>query len=145
MKSTSRLTPRRARGFTLMEILVVIALIGGIVALVVSSLGNIFAGSSADLEKTKVTSGFETALFPYRMNVGTYPSTEEGLKALLVAPEGKADRWKGPYLKDDKALVDSFGKPYGYRFPSAKNPGKYDLWSFGPDGQDGTADDITNW
>lgn len=142
MKRTSH---RRPRGFTLMEILVVIALIGGIVALVVTNLGSIFGSASSDLEKTKVTSGFDTALFQYRLHMGSFPSTDDGLKALVVCPDGKADRWKGPYVKDEKALTDGFGKPYGYRSPGVKNPGKYDLWSFGPDGQDGTADDIGNW
>ncbi len=138
-------TGRPARGFTLMEILVVIALIGGIVALVVTNLGSIFGGASADLERTKVTQGFDTALFQYRLHVGAYPSSDEGLRALIAPPEGKADRWKGPYVKDEKALTDGFGKPYAYKYPGVKNAGKYDLWSFGPDQQDGTADDIGNW
>src|SRR6218665_1024806 len=129
MKSHARTTPRRlARGFTLMEILVVIALIAGIASLVVMNLGGIFGGATADLEKTKVKDGFDTPLFSYRMNIGSYPTTEEGLRALLVAPEGKADKWKGPYLKDEKALTDGFGKPYGYKFPGTHNPTKYDLW-----------------
>ncbi len=136
---------RAARAFTLMEILVVIALIAGIATLVMTNIGGIFGSASADLEKTKVREGFETPLFSYRMNVGTYPSTEEGLKALLVAPDGKADRWKGPYVKGEKSLVDGFGKPYGYRFPGTHNPSGYDLWSNGPDQQEGTADDIGNW
>ncbi len=123
----------------------VIALIAGIASLVVMNLGGIFGSASADLEKTKVSDGFDTPLFSYRMNLGSYPTTEEGLKALLIAPEGKADRWKGPYLKDDKALTDGFSHPYGYKFPGTHNPSKYDLWSFGPDGVDGTADDIGNW
>ena len=136
---------RRLPGFTLMEILIVIALLGGIIAIVVVNLGDTFSRSSADIEKIKITQSFDTALIQYRMNVGSYPTTEEGLKALLVAPDGKADRWRGPYLKDEKALIDSYGKPYAYRYPGTHNPTKYDLWSFGPDGQDGTADDIGNW
>lgn len=137
--------PARKRAFTLMEILIVIALLGGIIAIVVVNLGDTFGRASADIERTKVTQSFDTALLQYRMNVGSYPSSEDGLKALLVAPEGRADRWKGPYLKDEKTLVDSFGNPYAYRFPGVRNANKYDLWSFGPDGKDGTADDIGNW
>lgn len=143
MKKRTR--SRLSRGFTLMEILIVIALLGGIIAIVVVNLGDIYGTQTAEIEKTKVKTSFDLPLQRYRMNVGALPSTDEGLKALLAAPEGKADRWKGPYLKDDKALVDSFGKPYGYRYPGTHNTTGYDLWSFGPDQQDGTADDIGNW
>ena len=139
----TRIPARRA--FTLLEIMIVIALLGGIIAIVASNLEGTFGRASAELEKTKVTQSFDTALLQYRMNVGSYPSSDDGLKSLLVAPDGKADRWKGPYLKDDKALVDGYGNAYGYRFPGTRNPAKYDLWSFGPDGKDGTADDIGNW
>ena len=144
MKHASRL-PRARRAFTLMEILIVIALLGGILALVATNLIGTFDKSSADIEKLKVTQSFSSALMQYKLNVGAYPSTEEGLKALLVAPEGKADNWKGPYINGEKDLVDSFKAPYGYRYPGVNNPSKYDLWSKGPDGQDGTADDIGNW
>ena len=138
---------RRARGFTLMEILVVIALIGGILALVVVNFQDILGSNQADLEKKKVSAngGFDLALANYRMSVGSYPSSEEGLQALLAAPSGKEARWKPTGLKDPSVLTDSYGKPYGYRFPGTHNPARYDLWSFGPDGQDGTGDDIGNW
>lgn len=128
-----------------MEILIVIALLGGIIALVVVQFGDVLSKGSSDLEKIKVTQSFDTALLQYRMNVGSYPSTEEGLKALLVAPDGKADRWKGPYIKGEKDLVDSFRNPYHYAYPGTHNTTRYDLWSNGPDGQEGTADDIGNW
>lgn len=135
---------RRARGFTLMEILVVIALIGGILALVVVNFQDILGSNQADLEKKKVKDGFDTPLFIYRSNVGSFPSTEEGLNALLAAPSGKEARWKPTGLKPD-ALTDSFGHPYKYAFPGTHNPTRYDLWSTGPDGVDGTPDDIGNW
>ena len=128
-----------------MEVLIVIALLGGIIAIVATNLDTTFGRASADIEKTKVTQSFDTALLQYRMNVGTYPSSDEGLKALLIAPDGKSTRWKGPYLKDEKTLIDTYGNPYGYRNPGSHNPTKYDLWSMGPDGKEGTADDIGNW
>ena len=145
MKKRSR--SRLSRGFTLLEILIVIALLGGIMAIVVVNLGDVFGQTKNDLESKKIQSNgsFDLAIQRYRLNVGAFPSTDEGLQALLVAPDGKQDRWKGPYLKDDKALVDGFGKPYGYRYPGTHNTTGYDLWSFGPDQQDGTADDIGNW
>jgi len=138
---------RRRRGFTLMEILIVIALLGGIIAIVVVNLGDTFGGATADIERTKVQANgsFDLALQRYRMNVGTFPTTDEGLQGLLAAPSGKEDRWKGPYVKDEKAIKDSYGQPYRYTFPGTHNTNGYDLWSTGPDQQDGTPDDIGNW
>lgn len=84
-----------------------------------------------------------TSLMMYRIHVGSYPSTEEGLAVLLTPPKEGSERWRGPYL--DKPLEDPWGQPYRYRYPSAHNPKSYDIWSSGPDGVDGTADDICNW
>lgn len=140
----SRQTKAR-RAFTLVEILIVIALIAAVMGAAVYNYGNLFEGGQEKTEALKVKKTFPTALMGYRMDVGSYPSTEEGLTALLLAPEGKEDRWKRPYLNSAEELKDSWGKPYQYRFPGSKNPSGYDLWSLGPDGQDGTADDVGNW
>lgn len=147
MKNRFSKKRRAARGFTLMEILVVIALIGGILALVVVNFQDILGSNQADLEKKKVSANgsFDLPLQIYRSSVGSYPTTEEGLNALLVAPSGKETRWKPTGLKDESVLTDSFGHPYHYAFPGTHNPTRYDLWSTGPDGQDGTPDDIGNW
>jgi len=79
--------------------------------------------------------------------VGDYPSTAEGLQALVTAPAGKADRWRGPYVVGDKTKIftDPWGTPYQYRYPGIHNKNKPDVWSKGPDGRNGTADDIGNW
>lgn len=85
------------------------------------------------------------ALIPYRIDVGEYPSTTEGLRALVEAPKGKEEKWKGPYLKE--LPLDPWSNPYQYRYPGVKNEKGskgYDLWSFGPDGVI-SDDDTTNW
>jgi general secretion pathway protein G len=83
----------------------------------------------------------------YRIDLSDYPSTAEGIQALLVAPANKADRWRGPYIDTpgNKAPLDPWGEPYQYRYPGTKNKGGYDLYSKGPDRVDGTDDDIGNW
>jgi type II secretion system protein G len=80
-----------------------------------------------------------TALNAYRLDNSKYPSTEEGLQALLVQPGG-ADNWKGPYVKE--IPKDPWGNPYVYRSPGVKNPKSVDVWSFGPDRRDGGGDDL---
>jgi general secretion pathway protein G len=92
-----------------------------------------------------VTSGGNGMLDLYRMHVGHYPVS---LQDLVARPANAADsaKWRGPYIKSSPtALADAWGTPYYYCYPGVNNPGSYDLWSAGPDGQSGTADDITNW
>jgi general secretion pathway protein G len=92
-----------------------------------------------------VNSSANTPLAGYRMAMGNYPSTAEGLQALIAAPAGKEGRWTGPYLTETKLPLDPWGNPYQYAFPGTHNKERPDIWSRGPDGQDGTADDIGNW
>lgn len=80
-----------------------------------------------------------TALNAYRLDNGKFPSTEEGLQALLVQPGG-ADNWKGPYVKE--VPKDPWGNPYVYRSPGVRNTKTADVWSFGPDRRDGGGDDL---
>jgi general secretion pathway protein G len=83
-------------------------------------------------------------LTTYRIHLGDYPSTAEGLQALVNPPSGKADRWKGPYLQDGKLPKDPWGRDYQYKYPGTHNKTSYDLYSLGASGQD---DDkvIGNW
>jgi general secretion pathway protein G len=131
--------------FTLLEILVVLAIIGLLVSLAVTNVGNLFSGSQKDIAKLFVTQSLQAPLNAYRIHMGDFPSTTEGLAALVTAPANKADRWRGPYLQDSKLPVDPWGEPYQYRYPGVKNKNGFDLWSKGPDKTDGTDDDIGNW
>jgi type II secretion system protein G len=86
------------------------------------------------------------AIDAYRADTGTYPTTEQGLQALRLLPGGKAspDGWAGPYLDKDVPL-DPWQRPFHYRYPGTHTAGQPDIWSLGPDGIDGTADDIGSW
>jgi len=85
----------------------------------------------------------ELALDAFEVDCGRHPTTEEGLRALLEQPSN-ANRWKGAYLKKGMPK-DPWGNPYVYRCPGQHNADGYDLYSFGPDGQEGGGDDIDNW
>ena len=133
---------RAARGFTLLELLVVMVIIGLLAGYVGPRFFNQIGKSEIKTARAQIDA-LEKALDQYRLDVGHYPTTEQGLQALQVSP-GEA-RWAGPYLK--KAVPpDPWGKPYQYRQPGEH--GEFDLYSFGPDGQpggEGENADITNW
>jgi general secretion pathway protein G len=90
-----------------------------------------------------VTEEIDNPLFRYKWDTGHYPTTEQGLMALIQAPPG-VKNWHGPYLTT-MSPVDPWRNAYHYRYPGIHNPATYDVWSSGPDGQDGTVDDIGNW
>ena len=124
---------RGARGFTLLELLVVIVIIGLLAAYVGPKYFAQLGKSEVTVAKAQIEA-FEKSLDTYRLDVGRYPTTEEGLAALLVAPPAAGTRWNGPYLK--KAVpLDPWGHAYQYRAPGSK--GEYDIVSMGKDGQPG--------
>lgn len=135
----------RESGFSLVEIIIAIALIGMILGLVVVNSDSIFGGGQKKVAQLFVTKTIDVPLMAYRTHVGNYPSTEEGLNALIKAPSGKSGRWQGPYIKDPDSLIDPWGNKYNYRYPGAKNKNGYDVWSTGPSGEDGNEDNIGNW
>ena len=142
-----RNTPRRKDGFSLIEILIVIALIALLATATIGGLGGIFGSNQENIAKIFVNQTLKTALVPYRLDIGNYPSTEEGLKALVKAPNGKEKKWKGPYLEVSEVPADPWDNPYKYKFPGTKNVNGaqgYDVWSLGPDGVE-SSDDIGNW
>ena len=101
-------------------------------------------GARSDAAKIQV-SNLETALDLFRLGVGRYPTSGEGLDALVTQPSG-ADRWNGPYVKKRESLMDPWGEPYGYRAPGRH--GAFDLFSLGADkaeGGEGEDRDLTNW
>jgi general secretion pathway protein G len=148
LSSVSRASRRSRRSaFTLLEILVVLAIMGLLVGLAVTKVGGIFGGKQEDVARLFVNSSLKTPLTAYRLDLGDYPNTAEGLGALLSAPANRADRWRGPYIESPggRAPIDPWGEPYVYRYPGVKNKGSYDLFSKGADRKEDSADDIGNW
>jgi general secretion pathway protein G len=135
----------RRRGFTLMEVLLVLAILGVIMAMVLPQL--LGRQRQANIDATKLSiRGLEQALDLFALDHdGEFPVTNIGLQALLN-PTGNDPQWKGPYLKDTSTLpLDAWGNPMQYEYPGKYQQGKADIWSWGPDKQNGTEDDITNW
>jgi len=151
-------------GFTLTELLIVMA----ILVLLVSLIGPRLLGSKqkADINAVKTQIGmFQSALERYAVDMNKFPSSEEGLAALVSAPGGDGSAssgdsesgsaaggdtaggsWDGPYIKTDKLPADPWGKAYSYEYPPTHNKINVpDIWSFGPDGQENTPDDIVSW
>lgn len=142
--SRRALRPARA-AFTLLEILVVLAIIGLLAGLAITNVDKIFGGAQGTTAQLFVRESMKTSLTTYRIHMGDYPSTSEGLQALISRPASKADRWHGPYIEGGKLPQDPWGEPYQYAYPGTRNKSGYDLWSKGPDKQSGTEDDIGNW
>ncbi|MEZ6061822.1 MAG: type II secretion system protein GspG [Planctomycetaceae bacterium] len=171
MKTNRLASERIARGgFTLTELLIVMA----ILVLLVSLVGPRLLGSKqkADINSVKTQIGmFQSALERYAIDMNRFPSTEQGLTALVSVPSGdtgsagvstsdsavelegddataaaSGSQWDGPYLKTETLPRDPWGNSYRYEFPPTHNKmNQPDIWSFGPDGQENTDDDIVSW
>lgn len=134
---------RKNAGFTLLELLVVMVIIG----LLVGYVGPKYFAQvgKSEIKSTRAQiNALEKALDQYRLDTGHYPTTEQGLAALFAKPSGET-KWEGPYLKKE-VPPDPWGKPYQYKSPG--DHGEIDLYSYGKDGQPGGVDemaDITNW
>ena len=134
---------QREGGFTLVEILIVVVIIGLLASLVGPALFK-KVGSSRQKTAMAQISLIETALKTFRLDVGRYPTTEEGLKALIVQPEGLRF-WDGPYLEKDLPL-DPWGNPYVYKCPGETTD--YEITSHGGDGKpggEGENKDVISW
>ncbi len=134
-----------AAGFTLLEVLVVLVILGLLAAVVAGPQIFKYLGT-AKSEAAKVqVQQISSALDLYRLEIGRYPTDEEGLTALVQAPSGLS-KWNGPYLKKKEAIVDPWGRQFLYKVPGQH--GDYDLYTLGADnaqGGNGEDQDITNW
>lgn len=129
------------RGFTLMELLLVLVILGVLAALVIPK----FTGRSEQARETAAKAdiaSIKLAINTFEIDNGRYPTTDEGLGALITKP-ANVSGWRQPYL-DGGMPKDPWGNEYQYRYPGQRNPQGFDLWSFGPDGRE-SEDDIGNW
>ena len=143
----TRKSRQQRGGFTLIEMLVVLA----ILVLLMSMVGPRILGSreKADISSTKTQIGmFRGSLEQFNLDTRTYPTTEEGLAALVEAPsdEESESNWDGPYISKSEIPKDPWGSDYQYQYTPAHGKGDSpDIWPLGPDKEDNTEDDITNW
>ena len=141
MKNTTGNLNYRAAGFTLIEIMLVLAIIAMLMGVGIWKLTGVTDKGS----EVRIKADFKAirlGLTQYESSAGSYPNTDQGLRALVEDP-GNVRNW-APAL--DEPLYDPWNNEYGYRFPGKFNkPGKPDIFSKGPDGEEGTEDDIGNW
>lgn len=139
-----RSTMSSEAGFTLVEMLVVITIIGLIMGLVGPRVLGYLSDSKAKTARIQIQ-GFASALDLFYLDNGRYPTAAEGLRVLGQKPEG-ATAWHGPYLSGNDVPPDPWGRPYVYRFPGQH--GVYDIVSLGPNGRDGDSaagENVTSW
>ena len=132
-------------GFTLLELLVVLAVLGLLAAIVAPQVLKYLGTSRSQAAKVQIEN-IAASLDHFELDVGRYPTPEEGLRSLTVQPQG-LDGWNGPYLQKPSALIDPWKRPYLYRTPG-RHGTDYDVWSLGSDGQEGGAGearDVGSW
>ena len=135
---------KKKYGFTLIELMLVVIIIGALAAMVLPRLAGRSEQARIAVARTDINANIAVALDLYELDNGRFPTTEQGLSALREEPSGfpEATNWNGPYLK--KEPKDPWGNLYEYRYPSSHEGGDYDLYSLGPDGTE-SEDDIGNW
>ncbi len=134
----------RQAGFTLLELLVVLVILGLLAAIAAPRVMSYLGGAKTDAAQIQIEN-LSTTLDLFRLDVGRYPTEEEGLQALLSPPPG-ADGWNGPYVRRADMINDPWGRPYVYRFPGQVH--EFDLYTLGVDnaeGGEGESRDVTNW
>jgi general secretion pathway protein G len=124
---------RLSAGFTLIELLVVLAILGLLAAIAVPQVLKYLGRAKEDVVKVQVEA-LSTSLDLFKLDIGRYPTDQEGLNALVQKPPG-LDQWNGPYVTKATSLIDPWGRPYVYH--QADSAGNYLLYSLGPDGNRG--------
>ena len=137
-----RLRQAGEQGFTLIELLVVIAILGLLISLVAPRVLQVLGGAKISIARQSIER-MGSILDTYKLDVGSYPSTEDGLQALVTKPSD-ADGWNGPYLKSSEAPLDAWNHPYIYRNPSSRPGHDYDLCSQGPNNSASPENQICN-
>ena len=127
--------------FTLIELMLVVIIIGALVAMVMPRLAGRGEQARVATAKADIQTNIATALKLYELDNGSFPSTDEGLNALLSKPSS-ASNWNGPYL--ERKPLDPWGRGYNYKSPGEHRTADYDLYSFGNDGLE-SQDDVKNW
>jgi general secretion pathway protein G len=139
-KSRSKDGSRSIKGFTLMEVLLVLAIMGMIMSMVIPKVMGRQKHANEDATKLSLH-GLKQALRMYSLDhSGKYPTTADGLQVLITLPQKKDNRWRGPYLEVQP--LDAWGNALRYVIPGKRNRDSFDVYSQGEDGVDGTADDI---
>jgi general secretion pathway protein G len=134
----------RRSAFTFLEIMFVVVIIGILLAIVGPRLARRGAKARTAACRAQIHN-FKVALASYELEVGQFPDSNQGLKALIERPsEVDENAWDGPYFDGQAIPKDPWGNEYQYKSPGEHNK-DYDLWSFGPDRQDNTEDDVRNW
>jgi general secretion pathway protein G len=131
----------KAKGFTLIEIMLVVIIIGALVAMVMPRLTGRGEQARVAAAKADIQANIATALKLYELDNSNFPTAEEGLAALLTKP-ASATNWNGPYL--ERKPTDPWGREYKYKCPGDHRSADYDLYSLGKDGVE-SADDVKNW
>ncbi len=134
---------RRQTGFSLIELLLAMVIMAVLAAVITPKFTKRGQQAKETAAKTDIAN-LEVALDSFEIDTGRYPTNSEGIGALVRCPANVEEDWKGPYLKRG-VPKDPWGNEYGYRQPGQYNEYGYDLNSYGPDGLNGTDDDIKNW
>lgn len=122
-----------SRGFTMLELLVVIVILGLLAAVVAPQIMTLFSGAKSDTAALQVET-LMTSVTYYKIDTGAYPTAEQGMEALWKAPAG-VGRWRGPYVRKPENLLDPWGHPYLYRIPGQQAP--VEIYSYGADNKEG--------
>lgn len=140
------MTLKNYKAFTMIEIMLVVIIIGVLAAMVIPNLAGRGEQARQAAAKADIEANLSSALDLYELDNGKYPTTQQGLPALVQEPTAPpAPRnWNGPYLKKRKIPLDPWGREYVYVAPGEHNKEDYDLSSYGPDGVE-SSDDIVNW